>query len=427
MSRLTEILDALQDMAAGDLESRVPISPNHDELDALAHAVNVVGGELQYTTRRLARARDEAEQANHAKSDFLRNVSHEIRTPLSAILTITQLLQDANVDPSRRDDLYERILANGRSLIALVDDLLDLAKVESGKLAIEIRPVLLRDAIADVERNLESDAQRKHIVLHFDVDEHAVSADPRRLRQILLNVVGNSIKFTERGRVLVRADRHDGVVHVDVLDTGIGVAPEHAVHLFEPFAQGDMATARRFGGTGLGLALSRRLARAMHGELAIVETAAGKGTTVRLSLPAVDQLPAAAPPGMRRPRPDRTLLAGMRVLIADDHEDVREPLAMLLDNRGAHVVEAAGGMEAVAIASRERFDLILMDVRMPDLDGLEATRRLRAAGVSTPIIAMTADVVLERQQEYLDAGYTAQFAKPMDIDHLTSLLRAYRR
>ena len=425
-ARLALILEALQDMAAGDLDRRVPISAQHDELDALAHAVNVVGGELQYTTRRLSKARDEAEQANRAKSVFLRNVSHEIRTPLTVILNIAELLETAIVAVDRREELRQRMISNGRALLDLVNDLLDLSKLESDKLALELEPVSVTDIVEAVSDDFEGEALRKRVPILVDVDaRHVVIADPRRLRQILVNLVGNALKFTADGRILLRVHRREQRVCIDVIDTGIGISPERAEHLFEPFAQADASVAERYGGSGLGLSLSRRMARAMSGDLTLVASEGG-GATFRLVLPAagVEVVP---DHGARAPSsPSRTALAGLRLLLVDDREDVRTPIALLLESRGAQVIQAVGGVEAVERGTRDRFDLILMDVRMPDLDGLEATRRLRALGITTPIVALTADAIVERRDEYVAAGYTAEFAKPMDLDRLVAMIQSLR-
>ena len=268
--RFADLLDTLEHMAGGDLGQRVAISPAHDNIDAVAHAVNVLAGELQYAASDLRKAKDHAEEANRAKTVFLRNVSHEIRTPLSAILGIAQLLRSHDFAGAVRDDLFDRLLSNGQVLLGLVDELLDLSKVESGKLQFDCRPMSVSKAIADVLQLLGPDAHKKGLALSAVAApeaEDTVLADPRRVRQILMNLVGNAIKFTERGEVRVRwTDEESGRVHVDVSDTGIGLSPTRSEVLFEPFTQADASISSRFGGTGLGLALSRRLARAMGGD-----------------------------------------------------------------------------------------------------------------------------------------------------------------
>jgi signal transduction histidine kinase/ActR/RegA family two-component response regulator len=426
--RLADLLDTLEHMAGGDLAQRIPISSAHDDLDAIAHAVNVLAGELQYASSDLREARDRAEEANRAKTVFLRNVSHEIRTPLSAILGIAHLLRSHDLTGTGRDDLLDRLLSNGRVLLGLVDELLDLSKVESGKLDFDPRPMSVSNAIADVLQLLGPEAQQKGLSLSSVVapdTEDTVVADPRRVRQILMNLVGNAIKFTERGEIRVRlAEEDSGRVHVDVSDTGIGLSPSRSEVLFEPFTQADASISRRFGGTGLGLALSRRLARAMGGDLAVVAGAPGKGTTLRLTLVPATESHARSNPRMRVASPVASSeLSGLRLLLAEDNPDIRVSTTALLTHLGAEVVEAVDGVEAVDLCAREVFDLVLMDVRMPRLDGLEATRMLRKQGVGVPIVALTADAVHEHRQECLAAGCSAHVAKPIDVDRLIAIIR----
>ena len=424
--RIADLLDALEQMAGGDHARRAPISTAHDELDALAHAVNVLVGELQYASADLRESKERAEEANRAKTLFLRNVSHEIRTPLSAILGMAQLLRAKDLASDRRDDLEGRILANGRQLLGLVDELLDLSKIESGKIDFDLQPVSARTAAADVLAVLEPQANEKGLQLWLDLaplEQHVVLADPKRLRQILMNVVGNAVKFTERGEIRVRlSEEPPERLQVDVSDTGIGLSPEQAELLFEPFAQADPSIARRFGGTGLGLALSRRLAREMGGELRVKDGAPGHGTTVRLTLVRGTQAPPRSSPRVAAGEVAAEL-SGLRLLLAEDNEDIRFAMSMLLTSMGAEVLEASDGSEAVAICQREPVGLVLMDVRMPRLDGLEATRELRKQGVRVPIIALTADAVLKHRQECLAAGCSAHVAKPVDFDRLIAVIR----
>jgi PAS domain S-box-containing protein len=385
---------------------------------------------LQCASADLRESKEHAEEADRAKTVFLRNVSHEIRTPLSAILGMAQLLRSNNVADGRRDDLEGRILANGRLLLGLVDELLDLSKIESGKVDFDAHPISARSAVAEVLTVLEPQAQEKGLRLWLDAapeGQHVVLADAKRLRQILMNVVGNAVKFTARGEVRVRlTDESTQRLHVDVSDTGIGLSPAQGELLFEPFAQADVSISRRFGGTGLGLALSRRLARAMGGDLAVSEGAPGQGTTLRLSLARGPEVPLRSSSSMPA---DGDLapsqLRGLRLLLADDNEDIRIVMTTLLGGLGAEVIEASDGIEAVAMCEREAIDLVLMDVRMPRLDGLGATRELRKLGVRVPIIALTADAVLQHSRECLAAGCSAHVAKPVDFDRLVAVIHQF--
>jgi signal transduction histidine kinase/CheY-like chemotaxis protein len=427
--RMEHLLEALERMMGGELHWRIPISPAHDEWDALCHAVNVLAGELDYAAADLRRAKEGAEEANRAKTLFLRNVSHEIRTPLSAILSITEVLRLPGLDASRREELYRRILSNGRLLVGLVDDLLDFSKVESGKIVFDLQPLTVLPLLVEVVANLESEAQLKGLRLTVDSVENvddAVIADDKRVRQILFNLVGNAIKFTEQGEVRVRlsGERAGAQLCVDVSDTGIGLSPSQGDALFEPFAQADAGIAPRFGGSGLGLALSRRLARAMGGDLVILDGAPGQGTTLRLTLPAWSS--ALAPSDLRAARihsdGQPPGLRGARLLLAEDNPDVRGAMAQVLAVLGATVVEAADGEEAVERGTREPFDVVLMDIRMPRLDGLSATRRLRERGVRVPIVALTADAVHEQRDACLAAGCTTHLAKPVEVGRLAALI-----
>jgi signal transduction histidine kinase len=426
--RLEEILEALQDIAAGDLGRRLELSAARDELDAIGHAINVVGGELEFTTERLKRARDEAERTSDAKTVFLRNVSHDLRTPLAAILGMAQLLQVPGLDEGQRRQLCERIVANVHIQAGLLDELIDLSQVESGELAIEMLPIPAREVLGEVVTGLEATALRKGLALDLEPSDAApaellVLADRRRLRQILENVLGNAIKFTTQGRIVARAAREERDVAIDVVDTGIGIERSNVARIFEPFSQAEPSIGARFGGSGLGLALTRGLARRMGGDLALIATEPGVGTTFRLRLPAWQ---GGAPRG---DVPVAALLAEHRaldelsILVVDDQDDIRTSLAALLRLRGASVVEAASGSEAIQRVQQARPDVILMDVRMPGIGGLEATRRLRAMGFGAPIVAVTADVSAAGGQGYQSAGFSAQMVKPIDVERLIVTIR----
>ncbi|MDX2090141.1 MAG: ATP-binding protein [Kofleriaceae bacterium] len=423
--RIQQILDALQEIAAGNLDTRIEISPAHDEIDAIAHAVNVVGGELDYTTRGLARARMEAERANASKTEFLRNLSHELRTPLSVILGIAEVLSLPGIDEERRVDLCARIISNARAQVELLDDLLDLAQVESGKLTMQLRAHRVDELVHEVLESLEPAAHGKGLVLRPGalVENAHVLADRRRARQILVNVIGNAVKFTAHGEIVVTAQVRDHDLAIDITDTGIGMSAVQTARVFEPFVQADASISGRFGGSGLGLALSRRLAREMAGDLVILSTELGRGTTFRLTLPRwrTRELADVTEHGTTHAR--QRDLGAVTILLVDDVEDVRTPTALLLATFGAHVIEAGGGREAIELGQDPGLDLILMDVRMPDIDGLEATRQLRARGVTTPIVALTADVLVEDPHAITKAGCTTQLAKPIDVDRLVEVIR----
>jgi signal transduction histidine kinase len=290
--RIDELLDLIARMAGGDLAARAPISPRRDAIDALAFGLNLLGGELGYTLDRLRRSRTEAERANAAKEVFLRNVTHELRTPLAAILLVSEALGRPGTSDERRRHLAERIERNAQALLRMIDHLLDLTRVQTERLDLNVEAIAPAEAIREVVELLELDAHAKGIGLRAVVSRTAhrvLYTDAIRLRQILLNVIGNAIKYTEAGRVEIRLDRAihlaSPVAQIDVRDTGVGIAAEDQPRLFEPFSRG-RTTSDQFPGNGLGLALSRGLARALSGDLALVRSAEGKGSTFRLTLPA---------------------------------------------------------------------------------------------------------------------------------------------
>ena len=428
--RVVRLMDVLERMAAGELDARAEISPAHDVLDAIAHSVNVLVAELRYAVDGVRRARDDAERANHEKSTFLRNVSHEIRTPIAAILGLADLLAQPDLPGPRQSKILERIQSNGRSLLSLIEEILDLSRIEAGKMAFDRVEVAPHSLIAEVIGNLAAQAAEKGIRLEVSEEvgtPRRITTDPARVRQILTNVIGNAIKFTADGRVAVHMRDEAGRLCVDVRDTGIGVSEEERPRLFAPFGQADSSIARRFGGAGLGLALSQRLCEGLGGQLSLMESRPGVGSTFRIALPLDKPGPEArnvAPPAT----PASPSLDGVRILLADDNEDIRESTAALLEMSGATVHLAIDGEQALGSALASSFDVILMDVRMPRLDGLEVTRRLRMAGYDTAILALTADAVKEHRDECLAAGCDDYITKPISYRHLLDrIVRAVDR
>jgi signal transduction histidine kinase len=425
--RLLAMLDALQDMAGGNLARTIPLSPAHDVLDAVAYAINVLVGELRYASAGLRQAKDQAELANQSKSVFLRSVSHELRTPLAAIAGLTEVLSGVERTPAQRAQILERVRANVRALMRLIDDLLDLSKAEADHLEVTSEPIAALEVVSDVVQSLGPQAAAKGIELAFAAAEDVpirMVTDARRMRQILMNLVGNAVKFTERGHVQVQLRRAPGPperLTIDVVDSGIGISRGSRALLFTPFGQADEAVARRFGGTGLGLALSRRLAERLGGELVLLESAPGTGSTFRLTLPLErreGRRPALASAATRA----EDGLLGLRVLVAEDNADLRRTLGDLLADAGCAVAVAADGEEAVSQALAREFDVILMDVEMPRLDGLRATARLRARGYRGTILAITADAMPEHRAEALAAGCNEHIAKPVQFPDLFARL-----
>jgi signal transduction histidine kinase/CheY-like chemotaxis protein len=394
--------------------------------------------ELQALNASLQRSRDEAEAASRAKSAFLANMSHEIRTPMNAILGLTHLLA-GELTQARQLDRLAKIDAAGRHLLQVINDILDLSKIEAGQLVLEdiefTRDELLTRSVGIVATT----ARDKGLELVLDIEAlpERLRGDPTRLSQCLINLLGNAVKFTDRGSIHVsgrlqatRGGRQ--LLRFEVHDTGVGVPVDRQDRLFGAFAQADASTTRRHGGTGLGLALVRHLATTMGGE-AGMQSVPGAGSTFWFTAwVGRARAPAAAGPPRDRPAPglDRATAATLRqhhtgraVLLVEDNPVNQEVACELLNAVGLVVTVAADGAQAVALATQRRFDLVLMDVQMPVMDGLEATRRIRASrGAGLPIVAMTASAFGEDRVACLTAGMDDHLGKPVDPSTLFACL-----
>ena len=384
------------------------------------------------TERQLHEAKIAADEASRAKSDFLAVMSHEIRTPLNAVMGFANLLGESRLDDAQRG-YVATITSEGARLGSLVNDLLDLSKIEEGRLVLERLPFAPAEVAHEVLRLLQGRAQEKKIELRFEAQLAGpllVAGDPLRFRQILVNLIDNAIKFTPQGIVILFLHWEPGTggmgageLSVRVRDTGIGIPPEKIGQLFQKFMQADTSMTRRYGGTGLGLAICQRLVSIMSGQIR-VESKLGQGSDFIFSIPLV---PVALPPESPATEPE-PLVAPVRpprILVVDDMETNRFLLEVFLRRNGFEPALASGGEEAVRLSSHERFDAILMDLQMPDVDGYTATQRIRAAeppGHHTVIIALTATIARGTREKCLAAGMDEHLTKPLDLRKFKQLL-----
>jgi len=428
-----------------DITARVESEQRlHQHVRELEEARNA----LQAQAEQLSVARDRAEQGARAKSEFLATMSHELRTPMNGVLGMAQLLLHTPLNDEQAARVH-MLRKSGEALLRIINDVLDFSKIEAGKLSIESHPFDVHGILEEVRETLNSAADVVGLSLTVHVEASCprhVMGDAGRVRQVLFNLVGNAIKFTDRGRVSIVArgsgTQQDPTVWIDVQDTGIGMSTETVARLFAPFTQADGSATRRHGGTGLGLAISRRLAEMMGGTITVASTL-GEGSCFTLALP----LPAAsarergsggatwgafASAGVDRQETTvpETDGRGIRVLVAEDNMVNQIVAVSLLAHLGCTVDVASDGREAVQRWSDGVYDLIFMDIQMPEMDGLEATRHIRAAEDAThrvPIVALTANAMHEDRGVCLEAGMDEHIAKPVTEEALLGALALARR
>ena len=385
------------------------------------------------TARSLEAARARAEAANRTKSQFLANMSHEIRTPLNGVLGMAELLEDELSDPQARA-MARTIRDSGATLLSILNDVLDMSKIEAGKMQIETMPFEPAQITTRIAALHATAAREKGLA--FEVTGPGADApprlgDPHRILQVVHNLVGNAIKFTETGIVRVRLAAPPGApVVIEVRDTGIGMSPEQAARVFAEFEQGDGSVARRFGGTGLGMTITKALVEQMQGEIAL-DTEPGRGTCVRVTLPLPEVAARPAAPAEMPPAPDSDAgeqgppLAGLALLAADDNAVNRTLLALMLERAGASVRMVEGGRAALEAWRPGAFDVVLLDISMPDLDGIATLAALRekaaSLGAEPPVaLAITANVMTHQIDEYRAAGFAGHAGKPFQSARLTA-------
>lgn len=423
-----------------------------ESLDRLRRIEHSKNRQLEESIAAAERAQQETARLCQTRSEFLANMSHEIRTPMTAILGFTELLIEDAADSLPPDSPLFTIRRNGEYLLELLNDILDLSKIEAGRLEVEFVPTNPRQIVQDVLDLMDVRLRGRDVDLRVEVNEpfpRSVETDPTRLKQILLNLVGNAVKFTRQGHIAIRlsllessTNSHhvvgSSLLQLEVGDTGIGMTTEQMAKLFRPFHQAELATTREFGGTGLGLTICKSFAEKLGGDIQVTSEP-GVGSTFRVTLPVANVAQAdsetipTGPNGALQDRVESTprLPQGTRLLVAEDGADNRRLLKFLLTKAGADVTLAENGQEALMLAldawrSDIPFDVVMMDIQMPILDGYQATQQLRSAGYAHPILALTAHSMLGDREKCLAAGCDDYAQKPIQrtrlLDQLCQLI-----
>ena len=448
------LLDAAKLVASGSYTEKIQVS-GKSELGELAREFGNMQGavmereqkikdqaeeikqthKIKYQVEIARREQQLAESATEAKSRFLANVSHEIRTPLNSIIGYSEMLNDKQVNVEDKAKATEAINSGGRYLLSIINDVLDLSKIEAGKIELEHIDTCVVSLVAEVKSYMEGFARQKDLTfgMQFSLPlPMYFSADPTRLKQILLNLCNNAIKFTSEGRVDLQVvfDPSKKRFIFVVADTGPGMSDEQQLRLFTAFSQGNQSTNRKYGGTGLGLYISKQLTEMMDGHIKVTSQV-GEGSQFAVYLPWVEaqndevlNTQAQVDKLISNKQPDEVSVPSIkaRILCADDNDDNRRLVAYLLEKTGAEVIMVEDGQQAVETALSEEFDLVLMDMQMPEMDGLQATSLLKQAGFEQPIIMLTANVDTTSKKQIADAGADGHFAKPIDTVRFYALL-----
>jgi PAS domain S-box-containing protein len=382
--------------------------------------------------------KEKAERASQAKTQFLANMSHEIRTPVGAIMGFSGMLREAKFSASEKEAFMLIIERNSKNLLRLIDDILDLSKVEADKIVLEHSEINLVQLLSDLNAIMKFRASEKAIAFRLHTGQNIpliIKTDGLRLRQILTNVVGNAIKFTVKGHVELFVSYSSGELKFSVTDTGLGISSEHFDKLFKAFSQADATFSRKFGGSGLGLVLARRLSQLLGGDLRLIKTTVGRGSTFEAKIrPQMIDCKQVVPSSIHQENLAEALpalpakknnLKGLKLLVVEDSPDNRMLIQTYLKFSGAELTMAHDGEEALQKVALSTPDIILMDIQMPKLDGHEAIRRLRADGYLRPIIALTAHAMREERQKCFEAGCSDYLTKPIQRDHLIEVLHFF--
>lgn len=408
----------------------VPVM-NDDQLELVVVIIRDLA-DAKRRARELDQAKKTAEQADRAKSEFLANMSHEIRTPMNGIIGMSELLNESNLD-SEQHHYAEVIQTSSRALLSLINDILDLSRMETGKLVPDAKEFELAPWITSIVEMFSYQAKTKDIDVILSIETNVpqfVYADDAKIRQVLTNLIGNAIKFTSKGHVLVRVDNiglDDQGLHIitfEVEDTGIGIASEHIDHVFDRFSQADTAITRAFGGTGLGLTISKHLINLLGGQISLSsEVGNGSVFTITLPMAAITDLSRLEDPSKHHALSD---LINCRVLIADDNKTNRFVVRKYIENVVADIDEAENGLIAVQKCAQNSYDIVLMDMSMPEMDGLTATRQIRLYNGEQPVIvALTANAFHNDKEECLSAGMDGFLPKPITKDQIRKTLCEY--